>query len=118
MNSLNFHLQTNLKYLRLKNKESQDVLGKVINKGGTAIGNYESGIRNPDYVDLYFIAKHYGISVDDLLTKDLRLDDEKYQPIPNKDFADEIANILKNSNLSQKKQEKILSDIEYYRDED
>lgn len=69
-----FHLNTNIRYLRLINNESQEDLSKVINKGYTSIGNYEKGIRNPDYMDLYLIAKHYNISVDDLIKKDLRFE--------------------------------------------
>lgn len=67
-----FFLNTNIKYLRKLNKESQEKLGKIINKKDSTIGNYEKGIRNPDYIDLYFIAKHYNVSVDDLIKKDFR----------------------------------------------
>ena len=70
-----FFLNTNIKYLRKKNKESQEKLGNVINKKDATIGNYEKGIRNPDYIDLYYIAKHYNVSIDDLVKKDLRIND-------------------------------------------
>lgn len=67
-----FYLNTNLKYLRKLHKESQAKLGAVINKKDSTIGNYEKGIRYPDYVDLYFIAKHYNVTIDDLIKKDFR----------------------------------------------
>lgn len=72
----NFFLNTNIKFLRKLHKESQEKLGNVINKKDSTIGNYEKGIRNPDYIDLYFIAKHYDITVDDLIKKDLRKDNK------------------------------------------
>lgn len=74
MAEIGFHLNTNIKKLRMINNESQEDLGKVINKGASAIGNYEKGIRNPDYIDLYKIANHYNITIDDLVKKDLRLE--------------------------------------------
>lgn len=69
-----FFLTSNIKYLRKVNKESQEKLANVINKKYTTIGNYEAGIRNPDWIDIYYIAKHYNISIDDLIKKDLRKD--------------------------------------------
>ncbi len=71
-----FYLNTNIKFLRKKHKESQAKLGMVINKKDAAIGNYEKGIRYPDYIDLYFIAKHYDVSIDDLIKKDFRKEEK------------------------------------------
>lgn len=73
-NDESFYLNTNIKYLRKLNKESQEKLGRIINKKDATIGNYEKGIRNPDYIDLYLIAKHFNVSVDDLIKKDFRKD--------------------------------------------
>lgn len=75
MTNSNFYLNTNIRKLRTLNNESQEELGKVLNKGATAIGNYEKGIRNPDYIDLYKIAKHYRVTIDDLVKKDLRFEE-------------------------------------------
>ena len=71
-----FYLNTNIKYLRKKKKESQEQLAKIINKKGNAIGKYEKGIRNPDYVDIYYIAMHFGVSIEELIKKDFRKEEK------------------------------------------
>lgn len=69
-------LKSNIKYLRTLNKETQEELAKVVGKTYTTIGNWESGYRTPDNIDVYNISKHYGVSLDDLFGKDLRFEDQ------------------------------------------
>lgn len=114
----NIFLSTNISYLRKKKKKSQLDMAEDFGYSNTTISNWEKGTRIPESLDLPRIADYFGINIDELMRKDLRLDDENYQPIENKDFAEEIADILKNSTLSKKKQEKILSDIEFYREDE
>jgi len=61
-----------LKDLRLKNKELQEDVGKIIGKSGRAVGNYETGKRkmSPDIV--LALAEHYGVTTDFLLGKDVQ----------------------------------------------
>lgn len=61
-----------LKDLRLKNKELQEDVGKIIGKSGRAVGNYETGKRkmSPDIV--LALAEHYGVTTDFLLWKDIQ----------------------------------------------
>lgn len=65
------YLSSNLKVLRKKSRITQDGLGLALNIGRTSIANYEAGVSSPDYDTLVSIAKHFGISVDSFLTKDL-----------------------------------------------
>jgi len=68
-------IATNIKYLRTKKGITQEQLAKVCNKGNTAIGNWEKGIREPNAVDLANLANFFGVSIDDLIKKDLRFND-------------------------------------------
>lgn len=67
------YISTNIKYLRITRGVTQEQLAKVCNKGYTAIGNWEKGIREPSAVDLANIANFFNVSIDDLIKKDLRL---------------------------------------------
>lgn len=113
------YFNTNLKYIRERIlKLSQNKFSEYINVNQSNVARWEDGSRTPSIDAVIDISEKVNIPLDALVGKDLRLEDENYQQIPNKDFADEIADILKNSNLSQKKQEKILSDIEFYREDE
>lgn len=74
MKKEDLYIASNIKFLRLTHGKTQEDLAKVCNKQNTAISNYEKGIREPDSVDLANIANYFNITVDDLLTKDLRFD--------------------------------------------
>lgn len=85
-----YHLPTNLKYLRTQNFMTQEEVGKIINKGASAIGNYEQGIRDISAVDIGKLANFFNIHIDDLIFKDLRfqnidIDDKNYIIMP-KDY--------------------------------
>lgn len=108
----------NLRYLRNKKKMSMEKFGEYINQSSANISRWENK-NNGITIDVANdVAKKLGYSLGELIEKDLRLDDENYQPIEKKDFAEAIADILRNSTLSEKKQEKILSDIEFYREDE
>ena len=66
------YIASNLKYLRLMNKKTQDDIAKLCNKKNTAISNWEKGIREPNSIDLAKISNYFNISIDDLIKEDLR----------------------------------------------
>ena len=111
-------LSTNISYLRKKKRKSQLEMADDFGYSNTTISNWEKGTRIPESLDLPRIADYFNINIDELMRKDLRLEDENYQPIENKDFAEKIADILKNSNLSEKKKDKILSDVKFYMEDE
>ncbi len=63
----------NLQYLRkqLEGKVSQEKLAEEVDLKKSTLGSYESGRAEPKYADLVKLANYFGVSVDDLLTKDL-----------------------------------------------
>lgn len=67
-------LASNLKYLRETSKYTQKDIGTFCGKGATAVGNWETGIREPSVVDLYNLAKTFDVPINDLIGKDLRFD--------------------------------------------
>ena len=65
------YLATNLKYLRKKSGKTQDALSIAVNIGRTTIANYEAGISEPNLENLISFSNFFGISLDDLLSKNM-----------------------------------------------
>jgi methanogenic corrinoid protein MtbC1/predicted XRE-type DNA-binding protein len=60
-------LSENLKFLRKKNKISQDEFASLLGVSQTSIAHYERGSRQPTIDTLIKIARHYRISIDELV---------------------------------------------------
>lgn len=65
------YLRNNLKFLRKKAGKTQDGLSSDVNIGRTTIANYEAGISEPNVETLRTFAKYFGVSLDDLLSKNM-----------------------------------------------
>jgi len=65
------YLASNLKYLRKKSGKTQDALSSEVKIGRTTIANYESGVSEPNVETLLVFANYFGISLDDLLSKNM-----------------------------------------------
>lgn len=61
----------NLKYLRKKNKLSQNKLAKKLNVNQTTIARWEDENREPTISNAFKVAKYFEISIDDLISVDL-----------------------------------------------
>lgn len=72
MDNSKIYLPSNIKYLRLLNKKTQEEIGQICNKTNTAVSNWEKGIREPDALDLSALSSYFNVSIDDLMLKDLR----------------------------------------------
>ncbi len=59
----------NLKFLRLKAGEKQKDLSDLLGVSEMTISRYESGDNEPDLTKTEVIARHYDISLDELLTE-------------------------------------------------
>ena len=70
-------LASNIKYLRTVNGKTQEEVGKICNKTNTAVSNWEKGIREPDALDLSALSNYFNISIDDLMLKDLRINNNR-----------------------------------------
>lgn len=67
----------NLKHLRVQKGMTQDDLAKKMDKDYSTIGKWELGQRNPIMADIIKIADIFNISVQDLVEKDLRFNQEE-----------------------------------------
>lgn len=68
-------LSKNLKFLRLKHNYSQDEIAEKFGyKSYTTIQKWEMGVAEPSVDKLRLLAELYGISMNDLLTRDLEKD--------------------------------------------
>lgn len=68
------YFSKNVKFLRNKHNLSQQQLAKKIEKDRTLIGHWETNNREPIVEDVLKLSNIFGVSVGDLLTKDLRVD--------------------------------------------
>ena len=77
MDNEKIFLASNIKYLRTINGKTQEEVGEICNKTNTAVSNWEKGIREPDAVDLSALSNYFNISIDDLMLKDLRFNNNR-----------------------------------------
>jgi len=65
------YLASNLRFLRKKSGKTQDALSSEVNIRRTTIANYEAGISEPSVETLLTFSNFFGVSLDDLLSKNL-----------------------------------------------
>lgn len=65
------YFSSNLSYLRMMRRKTQEDMASEIGVSQGAIGNYEAGRREPSLAEVIKIAQILEVSIDDLLTKDL-----------------------------------------------
>lgn len=66
------YIAQNLKHLRKTNRVNQGQIAIKMDKGQSTIGNWENNISEPNISEIQFLAHIFGISIDDLLNKDLK----------------------------------------------
>ena len=76
------HLANNLKYLRKKSAKTQDGLSVALNIGRTTIANYEAGISEPNVETLLMFSKFYGVTLDELMSKNMEAADPSFPVLP------------------------------------
>lgn len=75
-------LANNLKLLRKKAGKTQEGLSAEVGIGRTTIANYEAGISEPNVESLRMFAKYFGVSLDDLLSKNLEKEVQTTSLVP------------------------------------
>lgn len=66
------YLSSNLSYLRKRERLSQAEIAERFNLGSNTIGSYERGDREPTLDCVLKLSQFFDVTVDDLLTRDLR----------------------------------------------
>lgn len=61
----------NLKILRKIKGESQAELARIVSKGQTTIGNWETGLSEPNIEELVILSNFFGVSLDALILSNL-----------------------------------------------
>ena len=77
-------LGSNLKYLRKKNKLSQQDLSDILEIPRTTLGDYERKKTEPNIAMLIKMAEHFDVKIDTLVTQDISHND--YEVMRNKDL--------------------------------
>lgn len=94
----------NLKHLRNQKGLTQEELAKKMDKDYSTIGKWELGQRNPIMADILKLADIFGVSVQDLVEKDLKFNNG------NDELSDKKTSLFnKIGDLSPEKQEIILN---------
>lgn len=68
----NFYVKENIEHFRRSKGLSQEQLGKMLGYSRTTVGNWETGYRIPDVIDLFRLSRIFDITTDDLLTKNFK----------------------------------------------
>ena len=71
------YLAQNLKYLREQKGLNQNDLAEVLGVKRSTVGNWEIEKREPELNTLVHIAEFFGVTLDDLVLKDLKPPDRK-----------------------------------------
>ncbi len=66
------YLAQNLKYLRERNGELQKDMCELLGVTEATMSKYESGYIEPDIEKLITLAEHFGVTIDDLILKELK----------------------------------------------
>ena len=64
-------LSSNIRFLRTRKRFSQQKWGDLFGLTRGMVDSYERGLANPDAQTLAKIAKHYDISIENLLNEDI-----------------------------------------------
>lgn len=94
------YLGQNLKYLRNRAGYTQEELASLLRVNRSTLDNYETSEREPSYEKLIEIAKLFNVSIDDLLTKEIK------PPLPL--YVSNIKFLRKSHDLSQYDMGKML----------
>lgn len=94
------YLAQNLKCLRTHNGESMTYLAEKIGRSYMAISRYESGESEPDIETIITLSKHFNVSIDDLLTKEIK------PPLPL--YVSNIKFLRKKRNMQQERMASFL----------
>lgn len=87
------YLAQNLKYLRERKGLSQREFSADLGLSRATVGNWETGERKPDIETIIRLAEYFGVSLDDLVLRDLK------PPLPV--YADNILFLRKKHDCSQ-----------------
>lgn len=94
------YLAQNLKYLRTKAGKQQKELALILNVSKATMTKYESGMVEPNIETIVRIAEYFGVTLDELVLKDLR----PSAPI----YVSNLRYLRKKHNITQTELAKVL----------
>jgi len=95
------HVGKNIKKIRSVKKLNQSQFADLFDLKRASIGAYEEGRAEPKIATLIQIAKHFGITADDLLNKELSVNDLFHFDIFKKDYVKSSGNQLRPTKMPQ-----------------
>lgn len=110
---MNNFFSKNVKSLRIQKNITQEQLGKLLGKDYSTIGKWEKGTHYPVLDDAYKLSQIFGVTIEDLIGKDLSNPDmlndtlndtimfDKYKLLNNNDK--ELINSLITTRMHQNK---------------
>ena len=97
-----------LKELRKEKKVSQCDVATALGVTRSAYGNYELGVREPDYATLIKLADYFGVSTDYLLRGDQPTEEEKRQGVRQYELTPDREELLMYYGLLDENEQKTL----------
>ena len=97
---VNLYLAQNLKYLRERKGLSQREFSADLGLSRATVGNWETGERKPDIEMIIRLAEYFGVTLDDLVLRDLR------PPIPR--YSGNIRYLRLSHGITQEQMEELL----------
>lgn len=70
------YLSTNIKFLRQQKGLTQEDISKIVNKSRVLVSQWESDERDITTEDIIKLSNYFGVPMDNLVGKDLRIKDE------------------------------------------
>ena len=74
---MNNFFASNLRHLRIQNNWTQEELANKLDKDYSTVGKWEKGLRSPIMQDVLKVAETFGIPIEDLITKDMFISENK-----------------------------------------
>lgn len=103
INEADDYIAINLTYIAKKDNMTQAEFGETINESGKNVGYWMRGDRKPSIEQLCRISKRFGISLDDLVNKNLQEEDNKKVEEYVSSYSEEIASFITKILLGDKK---------------
>jgi transcriptional regulator with XRE-family HTH domain len=84
------YFKENIKYLRETKNLTQKQIGELIGVRSNTVSHYETGVSQPDYDKLLKISKVFGVTIQDLLSIDIKNKSFQSQDLLQKDQKSDI----------------------------
>lgn len=103
------YLPNNIYFLRKEKGMTQLELANKFGYSDSTITNWEADRRLPDPFDLQELAMIFGVSMDDLISRDLEAEYYNIKKYTKKEVKEKVTQLVSNSELEENKKQMIIN---------